>query len=141
MGLLASPAPPSTRSGGAMTTPEPTPPSNPANPGSAEALFGEIAASYRDLAGVTAGTGFGSSPGLRVGGRIFAMLARGELVVKLPANRAAELVASGAARPFESTPGRPLREWVAVTHDHASAWARITEEAFAFVSGRGRAPR
>lgn len=108
---------------------------------SAEALFDEIAASCRGRAGVTSGTGFGSSPGLRVGGRIFAMLARGELVVKLPADRAAELVASGAGRPFESSPGRPLREWVAVPPDQASAWAGIADEALAFVSGRGPASR
>lgn len=111
------------------------------NPESAEALFHDIAASYRSLAGVTSGTGFGSMPGLRVNGRIFAMLARGELVAKLPAKRATELVASGAARPFESTPGRPLREWVAVPPDQASAWAGLADEAFEFVSGPGRATR
>lgn len=45
---------------------------------------------------VSQGTGFGTTPGLRVGTEIFAMLGRdGELVVKLPKGRVDRLVASG----------------------------------------------
>lgn len=124
-----------------MSRPDRSRPADPAGTDTVEVLFDEVAAACRGLAGVTAGTGFGSSPGLRVNGRIFAMLARGELVVKLPADRALELVASGAARPFESTPGRPLREWVAVTPDRPSAWPGIAAEAFAFVSSRSPTTR
>ena len=41
------------------------------------------------------------------------MLVNDELVVKLPADRCVDLVASDAARPFESG-GRRMREWVRI---------------------------
>lgn len=109
-----------------------------ASPGDAEAIFEEITAPYCGVVGVTTGTGFGSNAGLRVGGRIFAMLVRGALVVKLPRQRAADLVATGDAAPFETAPGRVMREWVAVAPERAAAWSGHVAEAFEFVSGQAR---
>jgi uncharacterized protein YndB with AHSA1/START domain len=48
---------------------------------------------------------------LQVAGRTFAFATRDRLVVKLPADVAAAMVAAGEAAPFESG-GRPTREWV-----------------------------
>lgn len=73
-----------------------------------------------------------TSPGLRVGGKIFAMLVRDELVVKLPAERCAELVATGAGRPFRSG-GRSMREWVSVGRSPELEWSSLADEALAFV--------
>ena len=78
--------------------------------------------------GVEHGTGW-RSPGLRVHRKIFAMLVDGELVVKLPRERCAELVAAGG-RPFRSG-GRELREWVVVGDGD---WVALAEEAHAFVA-------
>jgi hypothetical protein len=104
----------------------------------AEAIFENLAATYRELPGVTEGTGFGSNPGLRLNGRIFSMTVRGALVVKLAATRAASLVASGTAVPFETAPGRVMREWVSITPDHEGEWSDLMEEAFRFAaSGHG----
>jgi uncharacterized protein YndB with AHSA1/START domain len=50
---------------------------------------------------------------LQVGGKTFAFVTRDHLVVKLPADVAAAMVAAGEAAPFESG-GRPTREWVKV---------------------------
>lgn len=50
---------------------------------------------------------------LQVGGKTFAFATRDRLVVKLPADVAAAMVATGEAVPFESG-GRPTREWVGV---------------------------
>jgi hypothetical protein len=99
----------------------------------AEAVFSEIAAQLLREPDVSEGTGFGSNAGLRVGGKIFTMLVRGELVVKLPAARCAELVATGSARPFDSGRGRPLREWVTVGDSMAGDWPALAREAQAFV--------
>ena len=99
----------------------------------AETVFSEMTAHLLREPGVSEGTGFGSNAGLRVGGKIFAMLVGGELVVKLPATRCAALVANGSARPFESGRGRPMREWVAIESSIAADWPVLAREALAFV--------
>ena len=85
--------------------------------------------------GVSAGTGFGQNEGLRVGGKIFAMLVRGELVVKLPRDRVDDLVEAGVATRFDAGKGRPMREWASVGPDASRRWRRLVEEARAFVGG------
>jgi hypothetical protein len=89
----------------------------------AERLLGEP--------GVDEGTGFGSNPGLRVGGKIFAMLVDGELVVKLPAERCTELAAGEGATTFQ-VGKRQMREWVSVAPG-AHDWDALADEALAFV--------
>src|SRR3712207_8919486 len=72
----------------------------------AEQRFADLAERFSGEPGVVLPTDGGprrfGSEALTVDGSIFAMLTRGELVVKLPAARVAELVASGAGRPFTS---------------------------------------
>jgi hypothetical protein len=109
----------------------------------AEQRVERIAERFVAEQGVTRGTGFGSNPGLRVKGRIFAMVARGEFVAKLPKERVEELVSSGIGRPFEAGKGRPMREWIAVPTRHSRRWQGLAAEAFEFVgatapSARGR---
>jgi hypothetical protein len=102
-----------------------------------------VSEEFRDRPGVSSGTGFGSNPGLRAGGKIFAMLSHGALVVKLPAARVDELIAEGVAERFDAGKGRPMREWATVAVDHAARWRDLADDAFRFVSsnaaGRTRA--
>jgi hypothetical protein len=84
-----------------------------------------------DTAGST--KGFGSST-LRIHTRIFAMLVRGRLVVKLPARRVDALIASGAGQRYAPRPSRFMKEWVSL--DPASAdetWLPLAREALEFV--------
>lgn len=76
-------------------------------------VFDDLALAYAAAPGVTFGRVW-HSQGLRVHGKIFAMLVRDRLVVKLPAAHAADLQARGQASPFEPSPGRRMREWVVV---------------------------
>ena len=78
---------------------------------------------------------FGSN-GLTVGGRIFAMLVRGALVVKLPRERVEELVRSGRGEPFDAGRGRAMKEWVTIRRPDRS-WLRLAAEARAFVGPAG----
>ena len=107
---------------------------------SAEERFASIAEVELRTAGVTGGTGFGRSEGLRISGKIFAMLVKGELVVKLPKDRVAELSASGVGHPFDSGKGQLMKEWVAVSTRSARRWPALVEEAREFVrpTERGR---
>jgi hypothetical protein len=51
--------------------------------------------------------------GLKTSGKFFAFVVDGALVVKLPAERVGDLVASGEGRPFESG-RRVMKEWVSL---------------------------
>lgn len=86
------------------------------------------------------GRGFGSDA-LKVNGSIFAMVSNGHLVVKLPRERVAELIANGTGSPFDAGKGRPMKEWLTVTSDDDQIWLNLAEEALEFVRNRAfRAP-
>ncbi len=91
------------------------------------------------IAGVTppqGGSGFGRTA-LRFHDKIFAMLVRGRLVVKLPAERVDVLVAHGEGARFDANKGRPMKEWFSLDPGSRRAWLPLAREAleFARVSG------
>ncbi|HET9979637.1 MAG TPA: hypothetical protein VFQ32_04300 [Ktedonobacterales bacterium] len=82
------------------------------------------------------GKGFGSDA-LKVRGKIFAMLSSdGRLVVKLPRQRVAALVASGDGERFDPRrDGRVMKEWLALVPTSRLDWPPLAREARAFVAG------
>ena len=100
---------------------------------SAEERFAAIAEKQLRTSGVTTGTGFGRNPGLRIGGKIFAMLVKEELVVKLPKDRVAELSDAGVGHHFDPGHGRVMKEWLSVPASAGRRWVSLVEEARAFV--------
>jgi hypothetical protein len=74
-----------------------------------------------------------SAIGLKVDNKIFAMVVRGSLVVKLPRSRVDELVAAKAGRRFEPGPGHVMKEWISMTAPKPDA-VTLGREAFAYVS-------
>jgi hypothetical protein len=103
-----------------------------------EERFRRLAARFLDDPEVTSGTGFGSAPGLRVRGKIFAMLVHDRLVVKLPRARVDELVSSGDGERFDPGHGRIMKEWVAIPAQSAADWIELSTDAIAFVGRRSR---
>jgi hypothetical protein len=100
-----------------------------------EQRFEQLSGSFLSDPEVTQGTGFGSAPGLRVGGKIFAMCVKDELVVKLPKQRVDELVAARAATQFDPGHGRLMKEWASVP-ESSEDWERLAGEALRFVGKR-----
>lgn len=101
---------------------------------SAEETFDRITRTFLRDPAVSKGRMFGSE-GMKIGGKVFAMVVKGDLVVKLRAERCAELVAAGHARPFDPGHGRLMKEWIAVEPGRARDWPNLASEARAFVGG------
>lgn len=78
------------------------------------------------------GSGFGSSA-VRVHKRIFVMLVRGALVVKLPKERVDALVADHAGVRFDANKGTPMKEWLSLDPDSTLPWLPLAREALEFV--------
>jgi hypothetical protein len=96
------------------------------------AAFAALAERYAGDPDIDEGTGFGSAPGLRAGGRIFAMLPHEQLVVKLPAERCAAMVQAGDGRLF-TVGRRTMREWLVVESRDRATWAALADDALAYV--------
>ena len=85
---------------------------------------------------VTVGTGtrrFGSGA-LQVNGRIFAMVTRGHIVMKLPRARVEALIAAGRGLSFDAGKGRPMKEWVQLEPASQGELLALAHEARDFVS-------
>ena len=93
-----------------------------------EATYGNAAADGPKRA-------FGATS-LKTGGKIFAMLVHGRLVVKLPAKRVEALVDGRAGRRFDPGHGRIQREWLDVASDDFETWVALATESEAFVARR-----
>jgi TfoX/Sxy family transcriptional regulator of competence genes len=80
--------------------------------------------------------GFGSKE-LKVGGKIFAMLSKGRLVVKLSQQRVDALIASGDGARFDLGHGRFMKEWLSVAPSAQADWLPLAREALEFVASKG----
>jgi hypothetical protein len=94
--------------------------------------FGALASALLGKPGVTLSESRGfSRDSLMVKGKLFAAV-RGEvLMLKLPAERVAGLIASGQGTPFDANKGRPMKEWVLARMN--ADWDALAREAMAFV--------
>lgn len=99
----------------------------------ADPLFESVADALLGDSTIAKAKMFGSQ-GLKVGGKVFAMVVKGKLVVKLPEGRVAALIASGKGERFDPGHGRPMKEWVAVERRAEREWRGLVEEARDFVA-------
>ena len=99
-----------------------------------EGRFEDLVDAVLGCPGVTppsGGSGFGRSA-LRWEKKIFAMLVRGRLVVKLPAARVDALVADGVGVRFDANKGTPMKEWFSLDPGSELAWEPLAREALDF---------
>jgi len=97
--------------------------------------FAPVVAAFARDRQVSRGKMFGAgNVGLKVNGKLFAMLVKGTFVAKLPKERADELVSGGHAAYFDPGHGRLMKQWVAVGAGRAP-WVELAREAHRFVKG------
>jgi hypothetical protein len=77
------------------------------------------------------GSGFGRGS-LKYRGKIFAMLVRGSLVLKLPADRVSSLIDAREGVAFDANKGTAMREWFSLSPDSGLAWLSLATEALEF---------
>ena len=95
------------------------------------ARWDDLTAEFLAKPGVTLERAF-SRISLMVGGKLFASAAHGGLLIKVGAERVAELIADGLGAPFSTGGNRVMREWVVV--DPTTDWRALAEESRAFVA-------
>ncbi|SRR6266699_7023677 len=104
-----------------------------------EERFAKLVEEFLDKPEVTlpsVGKGFGAL-GLKFRQKIFAMLVKGKLVVKLPKSRVDALIASGDEEPFDPRKNvRLMKEWVTVEPTSAEGWLSLAKEAMEFVASK-----
>ena len=105
----------------------------------AEEAYARIVEDLDGEPGVATGRMF-RSVGLHHETRYFALLNDGRLVLKLPAERVAELVAAGAGEHFEPGPGRAMREWITLAEPGVDDWPGLVDEALAYARALGPKP-
>jgi hypothetical protein len=101
---------------------------------SAQERYEDLIDELLGIEGVTpprGGAGFGRGA-VRFHGKIFVMLVRGSLVLKLPAARVGELVAAGEGVHFDANKGTPMKEWLSLDPDSDQAWLPLAREALGF---------
>jgi hypothetical protein len=110
-----------------MEPPAPTP---------ATAFFWDIAEPLLTDPATSVGT-LMKFPCLRVNGTFFATCDHrtGDLIVKLPRHRVAQLVDDGSARPFAPA-GRTFKEWAAIPERDGGTWEALITEARTYAAGR-----
>jgi hypothetical protein len=104
-----------------------------------EERFDAVVDELVSVAGVTppgGGTGFGSHA-LRYQKKIFAMLVRGRLVVKLSKARVDALVEAAEGVRFDANKGTPMKEWLSLDPSSDLDWSPLAREALD-VARRGR---
>ena len=108
--------------------------------GTPEERFATVIEELLGTPGVTPpseGKAFGSS-GLKVHNKIFAMLVRDKLVVKLPKSRVDALVDSGDGERYDPRhDGRLMKEWLALESTSEQDWLSLAREAMQFVAAKG----
>ena len=95
--------------------------------------FAAIVSAFAGDQAISLGKMFGSV-GLKINGKVFAMLVKDSFVAKLPKERVADLVVNAGAQQFDPGHGKLMKEWVAL-NSNEKMWRKLAKEARQFVEG------
>jgi hypothetical protein len=70
---------------------------------------------------------------MKLNGKVFAMLVKGKLVLKLPNERVAALVGSHIGEYFDPGHGRLMKGWIALGSPTKAQWSTLAKEARDFI--------
>lgn len=106
--------------------------------GPAEKAFESLAKAQLARAGITSARMFGSTA-LKVGGKVFAVLYKGRLVLKLSEEEVATIVRAKEGVLFDPGHGRTSPTWVSLDPATIKKWPTWTDRAKAYVSQAAKA--
>ena len=69
---------------------------------------------------------------LKISRKMFAMLSKGNYVLKLPKERVQELINSGEGLPYDPGNGKIMKEWVIIPVEYSHKWIEFASEAKKF---------
>jgi hypothetical protein len=104
-------------------------------------LWNELIAEFSSEQEVTVGNWFGKRC-LKVGGKVFAALWRGDVAFKLTGEGHAEALQVEGAHLFDPRgQGHPMREWVQIPAAQSSTWSHFARLARDYVAGAAQAEK
>lgn len=104
-------------------------------------MLGEIAAEFTLEQDVTTGEWFGK-PCLKVQGKIFAALWRGDMAFKLTGEAHCKALQVEGAHLFDPREkGHPMKEWVQIPAAQSSMWSHFAKLACKYVAGAAQAKK
>ena len=95
--------------------------------------FAVIVEAFRGDENISPARMFGSE-GLKINGKVFAMLVKGDLVAKLPKERVTALISARVGEHFDPGHGRVMKEWVVLKPKERTHWLKLAKEAQQFVA-------
>ncbi len=101
----------------------------------------ELAAEFNAEQDVSVGNWFGKLC-LKVGGKVFAALWRGDVAFKLTGEAHSEALQVGGAHLFDPRgQGQPMKEWVQIPAAQSSTWSHFAKLACEYVAGAAQAEK
>lgn len=92
--------------------------------------YASVKAHFEKVAGVTVNAGRGAQ-GLKVGAKMFAMFSKGDLLLKMPPERVAALIAAKRGLPYDPGTGKVMKNYVVIPAAKKRSWIKLCEEAAA----------